>query len=110
VRAADAVSRQEGVEAEVIDLRSLTPFDWETVAASIGKTGKALIAHEDARSFGYGAEIAALIADRLFEFLDAPVRRLAARDTYVPYEPGLEKATLPQVEDLCAAIVELQRY
>jgi 2-oxoisovalerate dehydrogenase E1 component len=110
VRAADALTREEGVKAEIIDLRTLSPFDWETVAASIGKTGKALVAHEDAQSFGYGAEIAALIADRLFEFLDAPVRRLAARDTFVPYEPGLERATLPQVADLRTAILELHRY
>jgi len=99
-----------GVEAEVIDLRSLSPFDWETVAASVGKTGKALIAYEDSISFGYGAEIAALIADRLFEFLDAPVRRVAALDTFVAYEPGLENRILPQVEDLARAMKELSAY
>jgi 2-oxoisovalerate dehydrogenase E1 component len=99
-----------GVEAEVIDLRSLNPFDWETVAASVGKTGKALIAYEDSISFGYGAEIAALIADRLFEFLDAPVRRVAALDTFVAYEPGLENRILPQVEDLARAMKELSAY
>ena len=98
------------MQAEVIDLRSLSPFDWEAIAASVGKTGKALVAYEDVRSFGFGAEIAALIADRLFEFLDAPVRRIASRDTFVPYEPGLEKATLPQIEDIKRAILELHRY
>jgi 2-oxoisovalerate dehydrogenase E1 component len=99
-----------GVEAEVIDLRSLSPFDWETVAASVGKTGKALVAYEDSISFGYGAEIAALIADRLFEFLDAPVRRVAALDTFVAYEPGLEDRILPQVEDLVRVMKELSAY
>ena len=99
-----------GIEAEVIDLRTLSPFDWETVAASVGKTGKALVAYEDPISFGYGAEIAALIADRLFEFLDAPVRRVAALDTFVAYEPGLENRILPQVEDLVRAMKELSAY
>jgi 2-oxoisovalerate dehydrogenase E1 component len=99
-----------GIEAEVIDLRTLSPFDWETVAASVGKTGKALVAYEDPISFGYGAEIAALIADRMFEFLDAPVRRVAALDTFVAYEPGLEDRILPQVEDLVRAMMELSAY
>ncbi len=109
-RAAEALADGEGVQAEVIDLRSLAPFDWETIAASVGKTGKVLVAYEDVRSFGYGAEIAALIADRLFEYLDAPVRRLAARDTFVAYEPTLEKAILPQIEDVRSAILDLHRY
>ena len=108
-RAAAALA-PEGVEVEVIDLRSLSPFDWETVAASVGKTGKALVAYEDALSFGYGAEIAALIADRLFEFLDAPVRRVAGLDTFVAYEPGLEAAILPQTEDLRRAMLDLHAY
>ncbi len=99
-----------GIEAEVIDLRTLSPFDWETVAASVGKTGKALVAYEDPISFGYGAEIAALLADRMFEFLDAPVRRVAALDTFVAYEPGLEDRILPQVEDLARAMKELSAY
>jgi 2-oxoisovalerate dehydrogenase E1 component len=111
VRAADALARERGgAGAEVIDLRSLSPFDWESIAASIGKTGKALVAYEDSLSFGYGAEIAALIADRLFEFLDAPVRRVAALDTFVAYEPGLEATILPQVEDLRRAMAELASY
>jgi 2-oxoisovalerate dehydrogenase E1 component len=108
-RAAAGLAK-EGFEVEVIDLRSLNPFDWETVAASVGKTGRALVAHEDALSFGYGAEIAALISDRLFEFLDAPVRRVGALDAYVAYEPGLEAAILPQVEDLRRAMLDLARY
>jgi 2-oxoisovalerate dehydrogenase E1 component len=99
-----------GVEAEVIDLRTLAPFDWEAVAASVARTGKLLVAHEDVLSFGFGAEIAALAADRLFEYLDAPVRRVAARDVFVAYEPGLEEAILPQVRDVLEAVEELARY
>ncbi len=109
LRAATALAA-EGIETEVIDLRSLSPFDWETLAASVGKTGKALVAHEDMLSFGFGAEIAARVGDRLFEFLDAPVRRVAALDTFVPYEPGLESAVLPQIDDLKRAIRELHQY
>jgi 2-oxoisovalerate dehydrogenase E1 component len=109
LRAARSLA-DSGIEAEVIDLRTLSPFDWETVAASVGKTGKALVAYEDPISFGYGAEIAALIADRMFEFLDAPVRRVAALDTFVAYEPGLENRILPQVEDLVRAMMELSAY
>jgi len=100
----------EGVESEVIDLRTVAPFDWETVAGSVRKTGRVIVAHEDVLSFGFGAEIAALIADRLFEYLDAPVRRVAARDLFVGYEPGLEHAILPQIEDIRAAILDLARY
>ena len=110
LRAARELSRDAGIEAEVIDLRSLSPLDWETVAASVGKTGKVLVAHEDALSFGYGAEIAALIAERLFEHLDAPVRRIASLDTFVAYAPELENAILPQVADLRRAITELYEY
>jgi 2-oxoisovalerate dehydrogenase E1 component len=109
VRAAKALA-EEGIEAEVIDLRTLSPFDWETVAESVRRTGKALVAHEDSLSFGYGAEIAALIADRLFEHLDAPVRRVGAMDTFVAYEPGLEDAILPQIEDLRRAMADLSAY
>jgi 2-oxoisovalerate dehydrogenase E1 component len=106
--AKDAAAR--GVEAEILDLRSLAPFDWEAIASSVMRTGKVLVAHEDVLSFGYGAEIAALIADRLFEYLDAPVRRVAAKDVFVAYEPGLEEATLPQIRDIVAAIESLARY
>jgi 2-oxoisovalerate dehydrogenase E1 component len=110
MRAAQALAQEKEVQTEVIDLRSLNPFDWETIAASVARTGKVLVAYEDSLSFGYGAEIAALVADRLFEFLDAPVRRLAALDTFVAYEPGLEDAILPQVADLTRAMAELHAY
>jgi 2-oxoisovalerate dehydrogenase E1 component len=100
----------EGISAEILDLRSLSPYDWEAIATSVKKTSRALVAYEDARSFGYGAEIAARISDELFDFLDAPVRRVAAEDTWVAYNPELEDAILPQTADLHAAIDELARY
>jgi len=100
----------DGIEVEILDLRSLNPYDWEAIATSVRKTGKALVAHEDSRSWGYGAEIAARIGSELFEHLDAPVRRLGALDTFVGYNPALEEAILPQVTDLAAAIRELARY
>lgn len=100
----------EGVSVEILDLRSLSPYDWEAIRASVGKTNRVLVAYEDTRSFGYGAEIAARIADELFDALDAPVRRVAAADTWVAYNPGLEAAMLPQTEDLLAGILELAEY
>lgn len=98
------------VDAELIDLRTLSPLDMETVAASVRRTNKVLVAYEDARSFGFGAEISAQIADHVFEWLDGPVRRVASTDTFVGYAPQLENAILPQVEDLAAAISELAAY
>ncbi|HSB60586.1 MAG TPA: transketolase C-terminal domain-containing protein, partial [Vicinamibacteria bacterium] len=100
----------DGVETEVLDLRSLSPYDWEAIAGSVRKTGKAVVAHEDSRSWGYGAEIAARIADELFEHLDAPVRRIGALDTFVGYNPVLEDAILPQVSTIADAIRELAGY
>jgi 2-oxoisovalerate dehydrogenase E1 component len=100
----------EGIHTEVIDLRTLSPYDWETVSASVRKTGKVIVAHEDSRSWGYGAEIAARIADELFEYLDAPVKRIGALDTFVGYSPVLEDAILPQVKDLLEGITELSKY
>jgi len=81
-------------------LRSLAPYDWETISSSVKKTSRVIIAHEDTLSWGYGAEIAARIADELFTELDAPVRRVAALDTWVAYNPQLEDQILPQVENL----------
>jgi 2-oxoisovalerate dehydrogenase E1 component len=100
----------EGISAEVLDLRTLSPYDWDAIAASVKKTGRAIVAHEDSRSWGYGAEIAARIGEELFEFLDAPVRRIGALDTFVGYNPALENTILPQVADLAEAIRRLQRY
>ena len=101
---------REGVSAEIIDLRTLSPYDWDTVAASVAKTNRVLVAYEDTRSWGYGAEIAARIADELFDQLDAPVRRVAATDTFCGYQPQLEDAILPQTEDVVRAVRELVKY
>jgi len=103
-------AEQQGTSVEVIDLRSLVPYDWEAIVGTVKKTNRVIFAHEDSRSFGYGAEIAARIADELFEYLDAPVRRVAALDTFVGYAPQLEDAILPQVEDVAKAIAELANY
>jgi len=101
---------QEGIQPEILDLRSLNPYDWELIAASVKKTNRVLVLHEDNLSWGYGAEIAARIADELFEFLDAPVRRLAAKDVFVPYHPVLEDAVLPQPADIVRAARALAEY
>ncbi|GBC83550.1 2-oxoisovalerate dehydrogenase subunit beta [bacterium HR10] len=108
--AAERVNEQYGLDVEVIDLRSLNPYDWETIARSVRKTSKVIVAHEDSLSWGFGAEIAARIADELFEDLDGPVRRVGALDTFVAYCPDLENAILPQVEDLVKAILDLAEY
>ena len=110
LRAAQQASSELGVEVELIDLRTLNPYDWDAIATSVQKTGRVIIAHEDMLSWGYGAEIAARIADELFEYLDAPVKRVAAMDTFVAYQPILEDAILPQPEDLYRAIAELGKY
>jgi 2-oxoisovalerate dehydrogenase E1 component len=101
---------KEGISVELIDLRSVAPYDWEAIAESVKKTSRALVAHEDSLSFGYGAEIAARIGDELFEYLDAPVRRVAATDTFVGYAPQLEDFILPQIEDVEYAVQELMKY
>ena len=98
------------IDAELIDLRTLNPLDMETIGRSLKKTNRILVAYEDARSWGFGAEISARIADELFEWLDAPVRRLASTDTFVGYAPQLESAILPQLDDIAAAITELAAY
>jgi 2-oxoisovalerate dehydrogenase E1 component len=101
---------EQGVKVEFIDLRCFNPFDCDAIAASVRKTNRVIVAHEDTLSWGYGAEIAARIADKLFEHLDAPVRRVAAMDTFVAYQPKLEDAILPQAEDLFQAMKELSAY
>jgi 2-oxoisovalerate dehydrogenase E1 component len=107
--AAAELSR-EGVSAEIIDLRSLSPYDWNAIAASVHKTNRVIVAYEDSQSWGYGAEIAARIADELFDELDAPVRRVAATDTFCAYHPKLEYAILPQSEDIVRAVRDLAAY
>ena len=101
---------REGISAEIIDLRSLSPYDWDAIAASVSKTNRAIVAYEDSRSWGYGAEIAARIADELFDELDAPVRRIAATDTFCAYHPSLEDAILPQSGDIARAVRDLAAY
>ena len=100
----------EGVSVEILDLRTLAPWDKEAVLSSVEKTSKALILHEDTLTGGFGAEIAATISEEAFENLDAPVRRIAAPDTPVPFSPPLEKAFIPQVEDVVAGLKELAEY
>lgn len=100
----------EPVSVDLIDLRSLNPLDMDTIRASVKKTNRVLVAYEDAKSWGYGAEISARIADELFEYLDAPIRRISSTDTFVGYAPSLETAILPQVDDIAEAIVELASY
>jgi len=108
--AAKELEERDGVSVEVIDLRTLSPVDWETIAASVTKTNKVLVAYEDAQSWGYGAEIAARIADECFPWLDAPVKRVASTDTFVGYAPRLEDFILPQVEDLARAMRDLHAF
>ncbi len=101
---------QQGISVEIIDLRTLVPYDWEAVAESVKKTARVIVAHEDQISYGYGAEIAARISDELFEYLDAPVRRIGATDTFVGYAPQLEDFILPQSEDVEKAVQEIIKY
>ncbi len=108
--AAKQLEEQDGVSVEVIDLRTLSPVDWEAIAASVRKTNKVLVAYEDSLSWGYGAEIAARLADECFSWLDAPVKRVASTDTFVGYAPDLEDFILPQVEDLAQAMRQLHAF
>ena len=108
--AAKQAEQQQGISVEVVDLRTLAPYDWEAIARTVRKTNKVIVAHEDTRAHGFGAEVAARIADELFEHLDAPVRRVAALDTFVAYAPRLEDHILPQVDDVSRAITELYAY
>ncbi len=112
IRAVQAAKtlEQDGIRPEILDLRSLNPYDWELIAASVKKTNRVLVLHEDNISWGYGAEIAARIADELFAFLDAPVRRLAGKDVFIPYHPTQEDAVLPQPANIVEAVRALAAY
>ena len=110
LQAINKLERDHGIHAELLDLRSLSPYDWDSIKASVGKTSRVLVAYEDCLSWGYGAEIAARIADELFESLDAPVRRVAATDTFVAYQPLLEDEILPQPDDIYKAMLALAEY
>jgi 2-oxoisovalerate dehydrogenase E1 component len=104
------IAAERGIDVEVIDLRSLWPLDMDAIADSVKKTNKVIVAHEDSLSWGIGSEIVARIADELFEYLDAPVRRVASLDTWVAYAPELEDVILPQTENVLAAIEALAKY
>jgi 2-oxoisovalerate dehydrogenase E1 component len=109
VVAANAVA-DNGISVEVIDLRTLSPWDRETVFASVKKNSRVIVAYEDSKSWGFGAEISATIADECFAWLDAPVRRIASADTFVGYAPRLEDAILPQVDDFKKAYEEIVKF
>jgi 2-oxoisovalerate dehydrogenase E1 component len=103
-------AEKDGISAMVIDLRTISPFDWDTIAAAVRRTSRVVIAHEDQLTCGFGAELAARIGEHLFEHLDAPVKRVAAMDAPVAYYPELEEAILPQSADVLKAIREVARY
>jgi 2-oxoisovalerate dehydrogenase E1 component len=104
------LQKQRDCSIDFFDLRSLSPYDWDAIAQSVKKTGKFLIVHEESKAWGYGAEICSRVAEELFEWLDAPPRRLASLDTFVGYHPNLEDVTLPQTEDVFVAIEKLLDY
>ena len=108
--AAQVERRTPRASIEIIDLRTLAPYDWQAIRTSVEKTSRVMVAHEDCLSWGYGAEIAARIAGELFHRLDAPVRRVGALDTWVGYHPRLEAAILPQSEDLAVEMDHLLAY
>ena len=103
MQAAATLAAEDRRSAEVVDLRSLNPYDWPAIVRSVRKTSRVLVVHEDWLSWGYGAEIAARIGDELFDELVAPVRRVGAVDAFCGYHPGLEDRTLPQTADILAA-------
>ena len=109
-QAAARLEREDGSSVEIVDLRTLAPWDHDMVAESVRRTGKLLVVHEDVITGGFGAEVAAWAASELFGDLDGPVRRVGAKDTHVAYEPSLEAATLPQVDDIAAAARDLLDY
>ena len=108
--AAQQAAERDGIETAVLDLRTLMPYDWNAIATLVKQTNRVIIAHEDSLTCGFGAEIAARIADELFLDLDAPVRRVAALDTPVAYSPDLEEAILPQPADILEAIRAIARF
>ena len=103
-------AEKQGIETMVLDLRTIVPYDWEAIANAVRQTNRVIVAHEDQLTCGFGAEVAARIADELFEDLDAPVRRVGARDCPVAYHPDLEEATLPQTEGILRTIQEVAAY
>jgi len=110
LQAASKIERERGASIEILDLRTLNPYDWEAIAESVRKTSRVLVAHEDCLSWGYGAEIAARVGSELFSDLDAPVGRVAAQDTWIAYNPQLEDEILPQTADVERAISKLLEW
>ena len=110
LHAAQRLEHEDGINVEVLDLRTLNPYDFEAIAESVRKTSRVIVIHEDMQSWGYGAEIAARIGNELFHDLDAPVARLGAKDTFVAYQPLLEYEILPQSEHIAEAIRALFAY
>jgi 2-oxoisovalerate dehydrogenase E1 component len=110
LQAAQTAHREHGIDVEILDLRTLNPYDWDAIAESVRKTNRVMVAHEDMLSWGYGAELAARIGDELFEELDAPVKRVGAMDTFVAYQPVLEDAILPQPSTILKAIRNLNEF
>jgi pyruvate/2-oxoglutarate/acetoin dehydrogenase E1 component len=109
LKAAEELAK-EGIEAEVVDLRTLLPLDSETILASVRKTNKLLVVHEDTRTGGIAGEIAAIVTENAFDDLDGPVRRVTSLDTPVPYAPGLEDYFRPNARKIVAAARELAKY
>jgi 2-oxoisovalerate dehydrogenase E1 component len=109
-RQAAATVEAEGCSVEIVDLRTIAPWDSTLVAESVARTGRCLVVHEDVLTCGFGAEVAAWVGEHCFADLDAPVRRVAAKDNHVPYEPTLERATLPQADDIATALRELHTW
>jgi 2-oxoisovalerate dehydrogenase E1 component len=107
IQAAAVVAERDGLEVEVVDLRTISPWDHDIVCESVARTHRLLVVHEDVMTAGFGGEVAAWAAEHCFTDLDAPVRRVAALDTHVAYEPALEDAILPQVDDIAAAVTDL---
>jgi 2-oxoisovalerate dehydrogenase E1 component len=103
-------AEKDGISAMVIDLRTIVPYDWATISQAVARTNRVVIAHEDQLTCGFGAELAARLSGDLFEYLDAPVRRVAALDVPVAYYPDLEERILPQAADVLRAIQETARY
>lgn len=103
---ADNIANDTGHQIEVIDLRSLLPYDWNLIRASVEKTSRAVVVHEDMVSWGYGSEIAARISHELFDYLDAPVARIGGKDCFVGYHPDLENATLPNESQIRMTFLE----
>jgi 2-oxoisovalerate dehydrogenase E1 component len=103
-------AEKDHISAAVLDLRTIVPYDWNAIVSHVMRTNRVVIAHEDQVMCGFGAEIGARIAGELFEHLDAPVRRVGAKNVHVAYYPDLEEAILPQASDILKAIKETARY